>query len=430
MIVDDWFGRRGAKPQRLDGPLLEAELHDVVVGELCEVRRHWQDSQACAHAQVIGFRPGSVLLSLLGNAQGLSRDSLLLPTGAALTLYCHAGLLGCVLDARGNTVERLVHVPSVPGRDCPVDAPAPSYQQRRPVTQPLQTGIKVLDALLTCGIGQRVGIFASAGSGKTSLMNMLIEHADADVFVIGLIGERGREVTEFVEHLRQSARRSQCVVVYATSDMSSVDRCNAALQATAVAEYFRDEGRQVVLLLDSITRYARARRDLALAAGEAPARRGYPASVFDALPRLLERPGRTAAGSITAFYTVLLESDDDSDPVAEEVRSILDGHLYLNRELAEKGRYPAVDVLRSTSRVARQVTDATVQGLAARTRDILGRLQALQIFLDLGEYRPGENPLNDHAVACREALHAWLCQPLQARVDTAHGLEALHEVVG
>jgi FliI/YscN family ATPase len=429
VIGNDWFGRRGAKPKRLDGPLLEAELHDVVVGELCEVRRHWQDSQACAHAQVIGFRPSSVLLSLLGDAQGLSRDSLLLPTGAALTLHCHEGLLGCVLDARGNTVERLVSVSPMPGRDCPVDTPAPSYQQRRPVESPLHTGIKVLDALLTCGIGQRVGIFAAAGSGKTSLINMLIEHADADVFVVGLIGERGREVTEFVEYLRGSARRARCVVVYATSDMSSVDRCNAALQATAVAEYFRDEGRQVVLLLDSMTRYARARRDLALAAGEAPARRGYPASVFDALPRLLERPGRTASGSITAFYTILLESDDDSDPVAEEVRSILDGHLYLSRELAEKGLYPAVDVLRSTSRVARQVTDASVQALAIRTRDLLGRLQSLQIFLDLGEYRAGENPLNDHAVACREALHAWLCQPLQVRVDMAQGLEALHEIV-
>lgn len=429
MIARQLFGQRAARPLRLDGPLLEAALTGVVIGEVCEVRRHWREPEICANAQVIGFRADRVLLSLLGDAQGLSRDSLIVPTGASLSLYCSDAMLGCVIDPRGKVVERLAPAVESSGRDCPVDAPPPGYRQRRPVSEPLGTGVRVIDSLLTCGIGQRVGIFAAAGSGKTSLMNMLIEHTDADVFVVGLIGERGREVTEFIEHMRHSPRRAQCVVVYATADFSSVDRCNAALQATAIAEYFRDQGARVVLLLDSMTRYARARRDLALAAGEAPARRGYPASVFDALPRLLERPGATESGSITAFYTVLLESDDDPDPIAEEIRSILDGHIYLDRKLAAKGHFPAVSVLRSASRVARQVTDEPTRDLASLARDTLARLEDLQMFVDLGEYRPGENHENDRAMDCREDLNEWLRQPLDAGCAMDQGLEQLRAIL-
>jgi FliI/YscN family ATPase len=423
-------GRRAAHPSRLDGPLLQACLHDVVVGEVCEVRRHWRDPQMIARAQVIGFSPEAVLLSLLGDAQGLSRDSLIVPTGAQLSLYCSLDLLGSVVNPNGEVVERLAPAQGQAGADCIVDAAPPGYQQRRPVNQMLHTGIRAIDGLLSCGIGQRVGIFAAAGSGKTSLMNMLIEHSQADVFVIGLIGERGREVTEFIEELRHSPRRERCVVVYATSDFSSIDRCNAALQATAIAEFFRDQGRQVVLMLDSMTRYARARRDLALAAGQMPARRGYPASVFDSLPRLLERPGVTGQGSITAFYTVLLESDDDPDPIAEEIRSILDGHFYLSRELAAKGHFPAIDVLHSASRVAGQVAPPQALQLARRTREVLARLKQMQVFIDLGEYRAGENPQNDHAMACRERLLQWLRQPLAEGCPLQTGLEALDELLG
>jgi type III secretion protein N (ATPase) len=422
--------RHAAHPLRLNGPLIEAALVDVVIGEVCEVRRHWRLPQVVARAQVIGFKPGSVLLSLLGDAKGLSRESMIVPTGATLQLTCSDALLGSVVDPQGNIVERLAPSTAVAQGDYPVDADPPSYQQRRPVAEPLRTGIRVIDGLLTCGVGQRIGIFAAAGSGKTTMINMLINHTDADVFVIGLIGERGREVTEFIEHLRQSEKRSRCVVVYATSDFSSVDRCNSALQATAIAEYFRDQGQSVVLLLDSLTRYARARRDLALAAGEAPARRGYPASVFDALPRLLERPGVTASGSITAWYTVLLESDDEPDPIAEEIRSILDGHIYLSRALAAKGHYPAIDVLRSVSRVATQVTTPQVQQLAASARETLTRLEQLQIFLDMGEYTQGADAANDHAMQRREALTQWLRQPTGESCEPDETLRSLHELIG
>lgn len=418
--------RRAAHPQRLNGPLLEAVLHDVVIGEVCEVRNDWRDSRATARAQVIGFSPDAVLLSLLGDARGLSRESLIVPTGSTLSLYCSSAMLGAVIDPQGKIVERLVPGDAFDGRDCVVDASPPSYDQRRPVNRQMITGVRAIDGLLTCGIGQRIGIFAAAGSGKTSLMNMLIAHSEADVFVIGLIGERGREVTEFIDMLRHSERCGRCVVIYATSDFSSVDRCNAALQATAIAEYFRDQGKQVVLMLDSMTRYARARRDLALAAGEAPARRGYPASVFDSLPRLLERPGATAKGSITAFYTVLLESDDEPDPIAEEIRSILDGHIYLSRKLAASGHFPAIDVLRSASRVANQVTEPGVQQLAASARGVLARIEELQVFLDLGEYRQGENAANDRAMACREALVEWLRQDIDEGCAPRDALERLH----
>ncbi|MGJ7515634.1 type III secretion system ATPase SctN [Pseudomonas baetica] len=409
--------------------MIEAALGNVVIGEICEVRRHWRMPEVAARAQVIGFKPGTVLLSLLGDAKGLSRESMIVPTGATLQLTCSDALLGSVVDPQGSIVERLAPTTALAQQDYPVDADPPSYQQRRPVVETLRTGIRVIDGLLTCGVGQRIGIFAAAGSGKTTLINMLINHTDADVFVIGLIGERGREVTEFIEHLRQSENRSRCVVVYATSDFSSVDRCNSALQATAIAEYFRDQGKRVVLLLDSLTRYARARRDLALAAGEAPARRGYPASVFDALPRLLERPGVTAAGSITAWYTVLLESDDEPDPIAEEIRSILDGHVYLSRALAAKGHYPAIDVLRSVSRVATQVTSPQVQQLAASTRETLSRLEQLQIFLDMGEYTQGADVANDRALQRREALTQWLRQPVGECCEPDEALRGLHELI-
>ncbi|AZF15579.1 MULTISPECIES: type III secretion system ATPase SctN [Pseudomonas] len=422
--------RCGAHPQRAAGPILEARLRNVVIGELCEVRRHWLDETSVAKAQVIGFRADTVLLSLLGEARGLSRESILLPTGGGAQLNCSAQLLGTVIDASGQVVERLSEPAS--GRESvllPLDADPPPYFQRRSVREPLITGIRTIDGVLTCGVGQRVGIFASAGSGKTSLMNMLIEHCQADVFVIGLIGERGREVTEFVEALRLSPKRSRCIVVYATSDQASVDRCNAALLATTVAEYFRDQGGRVVLFQDSMTRYARARRDLALAAGEAPARRGYPASVFDCLPRLLERPGVTESGSITAFCTVLLESDDEPDPIAEEIRSILDGHIYLSRTLAEKGQYPAIDLLRSASRVAAQVTDTDHQRLAAKLREMLGRLDDLQILIDLGEYKPGLDAKNDFVMDRSEAIREWLSQPMAEECAWSETLDSLQRLV-
>lgn len=313
---------------RLSGAIIEARLPGVTAGEVCEVRQGWSQPDILARAQALGFHGDTTLLSLMGNAQGLSREAVICPTGTGLSVVLSHDLLGCVLNPFGEVVEQ-----GFAWQRRTIDAlPPPLYQDRMGIQQPFLTGIRAFDGLITCGVGQSMGIFASAGCGKTTLMHMLIEQSQADVFVIALVGESGREVTEFIEALRQSDRQSQCILVYATSDYSSLNRYNAAQVATTVAEYFRDAGLNVVLFLDSITRYARALRDVALATGESPARRGYPASVFDALPKLLERPGVTQTGSITAYYTILLESDDEPDPIAEEIRSILDGHIYLSRK--------------------------------------------------------------------------------------------------
>lgn len=275
--------QRLAYPQRICGSVLEAALPDVAIGELCDIYRDWQDKQVMARAQVVGLHRDRTVLSLIGNACGLTRKAVIRPTGHALSVRIGNAVLGAVLDPTGTVVERLVGEPMSSGEEERViDSGALPYTLRAGIHEPLVTGVRVIDGLLTCGVGQRMGIFAPAGCGKTTLMHMLINQTDADVFVIGLIGERGREVTEFVEWLKQSPEKSRCVLVFATSDYSSVDRRNAALLATTVAEFFRDQGKRVVLFIDSLTRYTRALRDVALFAGEPPARRGYPASVLTA----------------------------------------------------------------------------------------------------------------------------------------------------
>lgn len=339
-------------PNRISGPILETSLSDVSIGEICNIQAGIESNEIVARAQVVGFHDEKTILSLIGNSRGLSRQTLIKPTAQFLHTQVGRGLLGAVVNPLGEVTDKFAVTDNSEILYRPVDNAPPLYSERAAIEKPFLTGIKVIDSLLTCGEGQRMGIFASAGCGKTFLMNMLIEHSGADIYVIGLIGERGREVTETVDYLKNSEKKNRCVLVYATSDYSSVDRCNAAYIATAIAEFFRTEGHKVALFIDSLTRYARALRDVALAAGESPARRGYPVSVFDSLPRLLERPGKLkAGGSITAFYTVLLEDDDFADPLAEEVRSILDGHIYLSRNLAQKGQFPAIDSLKSISRV-------------------------------------------------------------------------------
>lgn len=432
--------RRYSHPCRIQGPIIEAPLPDVSIGEFCLIREDAQATEVAGRAQVMGFRGETAILSALGSTKGLSRRAVLVPTGERLAVDASTALLGTVVDAMGNVIERFgseagaseaaAAMPGAAPRRMPVDASPPAYAERRPITQCLETGVRAIDGLLTCGVGQRFGIFAAAGCGKTSLMNMMIERAAAQVYVIALIGERGREVSEFVETLKHSHRRDRTIVVFATSDQSSVDRCNAALLATSIAEYFRDRGSDVMLFLDSMTRYARAMRDVALATGEAPARRGYPASVFESMPRLLERPGMTDKGSITAFYTVLLEDEDEPDPIGDEIRSILDGHIYLSRKLAGKGHYPAIDVLKSVSRLFDEIVEPPHKLVARRFRQHLARLDEMQIFLDLGEYRPGENPENDDAVARRPALEAFLQQGTDEVCSMRESLDRMAQVTG
>lgn len=418
-----------AHPTSLRGSVLEAPLKNVFIGEICDIRASLHKQEITGRAQVVGFQHEKTILNMMGPTAGASREMVLMPTGQSLHIPVDFSLLGSVLDATGKVVERFGAQEFGAVEMCKVDALPPSYLERGLIDAPLKTGVRAIDGLLTCGEGQRIGIFAPAGGGKTSLMHMLIEHGDADVFVIGLIGERGREVAELTAWLRSSNHSDRAVLVYATSDYSPVDRMNAAFVATTVAEYFRKNGKKVVLLLDSLTRFARALRDVALTAGEMPTRRGYPASVFDALPKLLERPGKTKEGSITAFYTVLLESEDEVDPIGDEVRSILDGHIYLSKKLAGQGHFPAIDILRSASRVFTQVTTPAHQKIATKVRSTLSTLEEMQIYIDLGEYKKGENPENDHAFACKSKLNKLLRQTLEESTPFAKTLEQMNAAV-
>ena len=424
-----------ARPLALRAGELRAPLPQVAVGEHCHVRRSAGDAELLTHGVVTRVDEGVATVALLGAPARLAADVLVVPTGQPLQVQLGPHLLGCVVDGFGEIVERLgtpepiEGTPAGAGRTASVQAAALDYRQRRPINTAFDTGVRAIDSLLTVGEGQRMGVFAAAGCGKTTLMEMLLTNADCDVRVVALIGERGREVAAFVEAIGNSPHAARTLVVQATSDTSPATRVNAAMVATRIAEYFREQGSRVLLVMDSATRYARALRDVALSAGEPPARRGFPASVFEALPHLVERPGNTGQGSITAFYTVLLEDDTDPDPVGEEVKSLLDGHIHLSGRLAQRGHFPAIDVLRSASRLYAQLANQAQSDAASRLRGLLGRLEDLQLLRDIGEYRPGAQPEQDDAVAREPRLNAFLRQGVHERVAASAAVEALHAVV-
>lgn len=419
-----------AHPLRISGAIVEAKLIHVKIGEVCHIFRSDTDRTLIARAQVLGFNRDITLLSLIGSSEGLSRDIVISPTGNSLMIEVSDNIAGTVLTSLGEVIERFTPLNSVSTTEYrSVYSAPPAFDQRCSISKKLITGVRAIDGLLTCGIGQRMGIFATAGCGKTTLMQMLINNAEADIFVVALIGERGREVTEFVETLRTMERKSRCIVVYATSDFSALDRVNAAASAMTIAEYFRDKGMNVMLFLDSITRYARALRDIALAADEPPARRGYPASVFEKLPSLLERPGCTHKGSITAFFTILLENEEESDPVAEEVRSIIDGHIMLCRKLANKNHYPAIDILRSLSRLGQRVTDEQHQNAANNMRNLIANIEELQVLIDFGEYQSGVNRANDQTFNAIPKVRDFLCQTVARKESMTNTLTRMRDIV-
>lgn len=421
-----------AHPARIHGCLIEAPLQGVFIGEICFIEHSLAQPNVIAKAQVVGFKEGLTVLSLIGRAQGLTREVVIRPSGYPFVFEVGEHLAGKIFNAAGEQVGTLSENFSEPmllnTKLLRIDSPPVSVTQRRPVAEPMVTGVRAIDSLLTCGLGQRIGIFAAAGSGKTSLMNMIINHAHADIHVVALIGERGREVIEFIEELKESPHAAQTILIYATSDSPPIERCNAALLATTITEYFRDCGRNVLLYVDSMTRYARALRDVALATGELPARRGYPASVFEQLPMLLERPGQLKHGSITAFYTVLLESEEEADPIGDEIRSILDGHIYLSHKLAGRGHYPAIDILHSISRVFQKVTTPEHRRCAIDLRDMISRLEQIQLYLELGEYQRGESHENDRALDKKEQIEGFLKQAMDEPMNFDNMLNILNEL--
>lgn len=399
--------------QRVSGILLQCRLPGAQIGDLCRVERAAREPLL---AEIVGFDQHDALLSALGGLEGVRVGAAVEPLGMPHRVRVGPELLGQVLDGFGRPLvdggagafagSQVLQASVVIG-----EAPAPTARPR--IQHPLKTGVRAIDGPLTLGEGQRVGLFAGAGCGKTTLLAEIARNVDCDVIVFGLIGERGRELREFLDHELDDELRARAVLVCATSDRSSMERARAAFTATALAEGFRARGQRVLLLIDSLTRFARAQREIGLAAGEPLGRGGLPPSVYSLLPRLVERAGLTDEGAITAFYTVLIEQDSMNDPVADEVRSLLDGHIVLSRKLAERGHYPAIDVLASLSRTLANVADAQHLRAGINLRRLLSAYEQIELMLRLGEYQTGADPLTDLAVESRGALDAFLRQDLR-----------------
>ncbi len=418
------FHTQAGKVSEVVGTLLKATGLDVRCGELCELQS--RDGVLLQYAEVVGFsRDQAVLVPFAGTA-GLSRSTLVVGTGRPLQVRVSPALLGRVVDVMGQPIDGGPALVCEDTVDLMRNAPEP--MARPLIDAPMPTGIRCVDALMTLGEGQRMGIFAPAGTGKSTLMSMFARGAQCDVNVITLIGERGREVREFIERVLGPEGMARSVVVCATSDRSAVERAKAAHVGTAVAEYFRDCGCKVLLMMDSLTRFARAQREIGLAAGEPPTRRGFPPSIFAELPRLLERAGKSEQGSITALYTILAEDESGSDPIAEEVRSILDGHLVLSRAIAAKNRYPAIDVLGSLSRVMNDIVPPEQIRQAGHVRRLLSRYQENETLLRIGEYKAGSDPVADEAIEKNEALNAFLSQSVTLTVPFEETLMAMQEL--
>jgi type III secretion protein N (ATPase) len=392
------------------------------VGDVVHVKRRGEPL-AC---EVVGFDSGVAIAMPLGALTGVGPNDDVESTGGPWRVAASAQLLGRVVDGLGRAFDG---GRPIEGRLVPVDRDPPGALERRPVARPLATGVRVLDALTTIGEGQRVGLFAGSGVGKSTLLGAIARGADADVVVVALVGERGREVGEFLERSLGTEGRKKSVVVVATSDVAALERIRAAQVATAYAEHFRDEGARVLLLVDSVTRFARAQREVGLAAGEPPVRRGYPPSVFAALPRLLERSGQAARGSITAIYTVLVEGGDMDEPVADEVRAILDGHVVLDRTLAARGRYPAVDVTVSLSRVMDAIAAPEHRDAARRLRALVSTFEVKRDLVTLGAYAQGSDRELDEAIARMPRIEAFLCQDVAERSSFDATLAALADAV-
>jgi flagellum-specific ATP synthase/type III secretion protein N (ATPase) len=406
------------------GLLVEIEGISGRLGELCAIERAGEEAIL---AEIVGFRGERTLAMPLGELRGVQSGAHVNSRGALTMVPVGPGVLGRVLDGLGRPIDG--RGPLTADFVRPGAGSSPHVLERRRIEQPLTTGIRALDGLLTCGLGQRIGIFAGSGVGKSTVLGMIARRASSDVAVIALIGERGREVREFIEHDLGPEGLARSVVVVSTSDEPAPLRLNAAWVATTIAEQFRSDGQDVTLLMDSVTRFAMARREIGLALGEPPAMKGYTPSVFSQLSRLLERAGTADKGSITAFYTVLVESDDLNEPIADTVRGTLDGHVVLSRDLAAQNHYPAIDVAASVSRVMPAVASAEHLEYAARLRELLARYERSRDLVQIGAYETGTDLALDEALVRLPAIEAFLRQRPDEFDDLDHTIARLAEVV-
>jgi flagellum-specific ATP synthase len=416
--------RRHGRVSDLIGLIVEATGLEAEVGEVCEIATG--RSRAAVPAEVVGFRSRRTLLMPLGDLHGIGPGNVVTATGEPVRVTVGDELLGRVLDGLGRPLDEGEELPA--GRVRSADGSPPDPLDRPRIRERVGLGVRALDGMVPCGRGQRLGIFAGSGVGKSSLLGMIARSTTADINVICLVGERGREVREFIERdLGDAIERS--VVVVATSDQPALVRIKAALTATSIAEHFRDRGNDVLLMMDSVTRFAMAQREVGLAIGEPPATRGYTPSVFALLPKLLERSGTSAHGSITGLYTVLVDGDDMNEPIADAVRSILDGHIVLTRELAHAGHYPAIDVLQSVSRLVDEISARDVAAAAQEVRSLLAAWHDKRDLVAIGAYEAGSDPLVDRAISLKPAIDAFLRQAVDAPSTTEEADEGLLSLV-
>ncbi len=409
------------------GLVVRAVVPDAWIGEICLIRN--PRSSTPLKAEVVGFRDGDVLLMPLGELVNIGPHSEVIPTGNCLTVKVGNGLLGRVLNGLGEPMDAEFKGPLANcDEEFPVLGNPPDPLKRMRVTKPISLGVRAIDAVLTAGEGQRIGLFAAAGGGKSTLLGMIARNTEADVNVITLVGERGREVRDFIEQDLGPEGVKRSVIVCATSNESSLVRLKAAYVGTAIAEYFRNKGLKVILMMDSVTRFARAQREIGLACGEPPARAGYTPSVFAELPKLLERSGNSDKGSITALYTVLVAGDDMNEPVADEVRSILDGHIILSRELAARNHYPAISILDSASRVMSAVTSKDHRKSAGELREAMAIYKKNEDLILLGAYKSGSDKRVDDALGKIDEINAFLRQATDDKSNFAGSLQQLKNI--
>ncbi len=417
--------RNHGRVVQLIGLVIESEGPLAAVGEICRIESAGHDGSTLA--EVVGFRNHHVLLMPLGELHGIHPGAEVIALGTTLRVPVGDALKGRVIDGLGQPLDDLGPIRASDQVSLNLQPPHPLKRQR--IQQCFRTGIKAIDTFVPCGRGQRLGIFAGSGVGKSTLLGMIASQAEADVNVIALIGERGREVREFMEKDLDETGRRKSVVVVATSNQPAIARLKGAFVAMSVAEYFRDKGQNVLLMMDSVTRFAMAQREIGLAVGEPPATRGYTPSVFSLLPQLLERAGTGPSGSITGLFTVLVEADDMNDPIADAVRSILDGHVVLTRELATQNHYPAIDVLESVSRLTRDLTSAEQQKLTARARECLATYRKNQDLINIGAYPAGTNPAIDMSIHLHEPMKTFLRQAIDQGSLTEQSWAALAQTM-